>query len=310
MASGKLPPFWDVLKSRDVEDPVNIWIHRPLAYAFVALVYRTALTPNQITLLSMTIGITAGVLWFIGSPSLMLVGGVLLWTSSILDGADGILARAKQMHSELGRALDGSADMVVAIATVIAAFYHIWVQHRDPLHLPLMVVALSTAVMQIYLYDFYKESYMNSINPGWDGRTPGLAGVTSRLEKARAEGASFIVRFSLGSYVGMMTAQGRLRSLTNPRGERDHLRFTVNDETIRIFRRHNYGPMQLWSLVSLCPHTYLMATCAMFDRLDLYLWFRVVIGNALFVLAIVWQRVATDRTLRDLERIGAAPVRE
>ena len=37
------------------------------------------------------------------------------------------------------------------------------------------------------------------------------------------------------------------------------------------------------------------------------MWFRVVVGNAIFVTAIVWQRVATERTLRELERVGAGP---
>ena len=39
-----LPPFASVLKSKEVEDPVNLWLHRPLAYAFVAAVYRTPVT--------------------------------------------------------------------------------------------------------------------------------------------------------------------------------------------------------------------------------------------------------------------------
>jgi phosphatidylglycerophosphate synthase len=306
--AGKLPPFMDVIKSRDVEDPIGLWLHRPLAYGLVAAVHRTPLTPNQVTLISMLIGVAAGVLWLIGTPPLMLLGGVLLWSSAFLDAVDGLLARTKNMHSELGRALDGSADMIVAIVTVFAAFYHIWVKHHVWWHLPLMVIALLTAVAQIYLYDFYKECYLQSLDPQWDGVNQALAQTTAKLQKARTEGASWLSRFAWGSYVGMLTGQDRLRHLTNPLGRRDDVRFTVNEETIRIYRGHNYWPMQLWTLVSLCPHTYVMSTCAMFDRLDLYLWFRIAVGNAIFVAAIVWQRIATGRTLRDLERAGAPPV--
>jgi len=302
-----LPPFSSLLKSRDVEDPVNLWLHRPLAYGLVAAIYRTPITPNQITLLAMLCGFTAGALWFVGTPRLMLVGGALLWTSSILDGADGILARAKQLHSELGRALDGSADMLVAIVTVTAAFYHIWVTHHAVWHLPFMALALLTAVMQIYLYDFYKECYLDSTNPAWDGTTGGIAEVQARLERARAEGASLVTRFAWSSFVGMLTGQTALRNLTNPRGGRAGLKFPVSEETIRLHRRHNYWPMQLWTLVSLCPHTYIMSICGMFDRVDLYLWFRVLPGNAIFLAAIVWQRIATARTLRELEAAGLAP---
>ena len=50
-------PF--MLKSREVEDPVNLWVHRPLAYLFVAAIYRTSITPNQITFLALTVGTVA-----------------------------------------------------------------------------------------------------------------------------------------------------------------------------------------------------------------------------------------------------------
>ena len=47
-APAALPPFDALLKSRDVEDPVNLWVHRPLAYAFVAMIYRTRITPHEL----------------------------------------------------------------------------------------------------------------------------------------------------------------------------------------------------------------------------------------------------------------------
>lgn len=306
--AGKLPPLSQVRKARDVEDPVNVWVHRPLEYGLAALLIHTPLTPNMVTLLAMLMGIAAAVLWIIGTPTLMLAGGVALWSASILDGVDGIVARAKQMQSELGRALDGSADMVVAFVTVAAAFYHIWTTNRNPWLLPWMAVALVTAVAQIYLYDFYKECYINSLDPSWDGRTTTLVDTAARLEQARSAGGSWVARFAWSSYVGMLTLQDRLRGLTNPPGRRDNVRFVVSEEASQIYKRHNYWPMQLWAMVSLCPHTYIMSICAIFDRLDLYLWFRVVVGNAIFVLAIIWQRIATVSTLRDLQMHGVAPV--
>jgi hypothetical protein len=48
-----------------------------------------------------------------------------------------------------------------------------------------------------------------------------------------------------------------------------------------------------------------MASLGIADRLDLYFWLRLVGMNALFVITLVWQRIATARTLRELE--SAAP---
>jgi hypothetical protein len=135
----QLPPLRSVLKSGDVEDPVNRYVHRTLAYLFVKAIFRTRITPNMITLSTVIIGFSAGCAFIWGTPTAMFVGGVGIWVAAILDGADGILARAKNLHSEFGRALDGSADSIVAVFTVFPGFYHIWVTYHNPYHLALMV---------------------------------------------------------------------------------------------------------------------------------------------------------------------------
>src|SRR4029079_16528189 len=102
-------------------------------------------------------------------------------------GADGILARAKKLHSELGRALDGVADVVVAAATVFPAFFHNWQKEHDAIQLALAPVAIGTTWLQVYSYDFYKESYLSWLNPAWDGTSPALAEVRRRLADAEAK---------------------------------------------------------------------------------------------------------------------------
>ncbi|MDH4283475.1 MAG: CDP-alcohol phosphatidyltransferase family protein [Myxococcales bacterium] len=157
------------MKSNDVEDPVNRYLHRTLAYLFVKSIFNTRITPNMITLSTVVIGFAAGCAFIWGTPTAMLVGGICLWVAAILDGADGILARAKKLQSEFGRALDGSADTLVAVFTVFPAFYHIWVTHHNPYHLVLMVPALGLTVVHLATYDFYKEAYLRGTRPGQGG---------------------------------------------------------------------------------------------------------------------------------------------
>lgn len=308
MAVPSLPPFSTLLKSRDVEDPVNLWLHRPLAYGFVALIFRTPVTPNQVTLLALLVGLSAAACWIEGSRAAMLLGGVLLWTSAILDGADGILARAKQSFSDLGRALDGTADMVVAGATVGAAGYHLAVTPTNPWVLYLLPLAIASAVMHIDLYDFYKESYMTMTNPAWNGEPERVAHVAAMRARLDAEGASWVQRVAASSMLSFVTGQKHLVQLTNPWGVRDHLRFRVDAGSADAYRRFNRGPMRLWAAISLSPHSYTMAICGMFDRLDIYLWIRLVLANVLFVVVLLWQRSASRRALQDLEQRGLAPV--
>lgn len=295
MLSGKgLPPFSSVLKSREVEDPVNLWFNRPLAYGFVALVFRTPITPNQVTLLATVVGVVAAAGIVAGTPETLLWGGILLWTSAILDGADGILARAKKLQSEMGRALDGTADLVVAGAAILAAIYHLWVKHHSVEIFVLCVATVMSSVFHIYLYDYYKESYLTLTRTEGEGRFETRVEVTERLERLEREKASWVVRLAAKLYVDLLGNQHFAVSRTNPAGLREGLVYTLSPEVADIYRKHNRAPMRLWTWISLAPHTYLMAIFAMLDRFDIYLWVRLVLANVLLVIALVWQRKASN----------------
>jgi hypothetical protein len=66
--------------------------------------------------------------------------------------------------------------------------------------------------------------------------------------------------------------------------------------------------MRLWALVSLAPHSYLMAICAMLNRLDVYLFIRVFVMNGIFLVAVIWQRHATSKTIEELVGVDAIEV--
>jgi phosphatidylglycerophosphate synthase len=308
MSIPKLPPFESLLKSREVEDPVNLWLHRPLAYGFVAAVYRTSLTPNQVTLLALFSGIAAAMCFLVGSPGAMLWGGGLLWASAILDGADGILARAKNAFSELGRALDGTADAAVGVVTVAGAAYHLWVKHSDGMLMLALLAAFASAVLHIYLYDYYKDSFMLMTNPQWDGVPLRRADVRERLARYKAAQAGLPVLIASQLYVDLVSAQTAIVARTDPQGAREHLTFKVNEQSAEIYRRNNRGLVKLWALISLAPHSYTMSICAMVDRLDVYLWIRLLLCNALFVLALLLQRRASRKTRQEWAQLGLAPV--
>ncbi|MCB9730118.1 MAG: CDP-alcohol phosphatidyltransferase family protein [Deltaproteobacteria bacterium] len=295
----RLPPLSELTKSREVEDPVNVWVHRPLAYAFVWSVFKTPMTANMITFLSLVVGVMAGVMFIVGTPAAMVAGGLMLWSSAILDGADGILARAKHQQSQFGRALDGSADMIVAGVTVSAAVFHMWQRNHDLSQVLVAAAATGLTLVHLWLYDFYKEGYLRATRLDRGGEGEDSVQVARRIEEAHRQGPiiGFCVEKILVPYLQM---QERIVDLTNPLARshaRDLPRGPVTAET---YRRHNYGPMRVWTMVSLAPHCYLFSLFAVTDRIDLYLWLRLVVMNVLFLVALVWQKRATLRTLDEL----------
>lgn len=303
-----LPPLSHLLKSREVEDPINVWVHRPLAYAFVSLVRHTSLTPNGVTYLATIVGLGAAASWIVGGQPYMLIGGLLLWASSILDGADGILARAKNMQSQFGRVLDGTMDLVVAVSTVGAAGYHLYAKTGDLLYVALLAVALVLTLPQINLYDFYKESFLRMTRPERASDGESVAQVAEWADRLDRERGSLLQRLLVRHVMlGMLKGQDTAIRLTNPGARREGRTFVLNEESARIYREQNVGPMRGWAIVSLCPHSYLMAICGMFDRLDIYLWVRLFGMTGIFLTLLVWQRVATRRTQEALAKIGAEP---
>jgi hypothetical protein len=285
-----------VLKSREVEDPINLWLHRPLAYAFCKLIYRTPVSPNQVTLLAICLGLLAAVCWIEGSRDAMIWGGALLWISAIMDGADGMLARAKNLQSAFGRALDGTADMIVGLGTTAACLYHLFASGADWVLLALGVAATLMTGLQLNLYDFYKELHlrMTRLDRGGEGDTADKAEQLRR--RALSEPSPWYTRMAMNFYADYTRFQERLIRLTNPRALRLVSGVARTETSADLYRSLNRVPMRYWIAVSLAPHSYLFAIFGMFDRLDRYLWLRLTLMNLLLLCGLVVQRRATRRT--------------
>ncbi len=298
-----MPPLADVLKSREVEDPVNLWVHRPLAYAFCWLVYRTPMTPNQVTSIAILLGLAAAACWVNGSPSAMVWGGALLWSSAIMDGADGILARAKRMQSAFGRALDGLADWIVGLASVGACLYHLNAKgQQEELVLAIPVVLMT--VLMFNAYDFYKDLYvhMTRLDKRREGHT--IDELTQLRSSEAARQSAWYLRLAVFFYADHTRAQDKLVDTTNPAAKRLLLDAQRSPEGAAVYRAQNRLPMGFWKALSTAPHAYLFSIFGMFDRLDLYLWLRLVGLGVLALLALGLQRRATVRTVGAFQAQG------
>src|SRR5262245_36186141 len=106
------------LKPLEVEEPIDVWVHRPLAYLVARAAYPTPITPNMITFCSIVFGLLAGICLIVDFEHHLQWAGACIFASAITDCADGQLARMRQSFSAFGRALDGAADLVVAIVSV------------------------------------------------------------------------------------------------------------------------------------------------------------------------------------------------
>ena len=99
----------DGFMARHVERPLSLQISRHLA--------PTTITPNQISIVSIAVGLCGAPFFLSAYSSWQTVGALLLLVHSILDGCDGELARLKFQESRWGGVLDFWGDNIVHMAT-------------------------------------------------------------------------------------------------------------------------------------------------------------------------------------------------
>ena len=94
---------------------MDIWFNSIFSIKISSLLVKTFLTPNQITVLGLFIGLASGILFAQGNYWNILMGGVLLSITAIWDCCDGDVARLKFMESDFGEKLDTACDNIINI---------------------------------------------------------------------------------------------------------------------------------------------------------------------------------------------------
>ena len=96
-------------KSMDTEEFLDIYFNRPIGYAWALFFKRFGVHPNVVTILSIILGMAAGVMFYFPDMKHTLAGIFLLMWANHYDSCDGQLARLTGKKTRWGRMLDGFA---------------------------------------------------------------------------------------------------------------------------------------------------------------------------------------------------------
>jgi phosphatidylglycerophosphate synthase len=189
-AGQPVPQAATTTKPPEVEELVDEYLHRPLARRLVRVLARTPITPNQVTLLSALVGISAGVAVSRGArnPAALLLGGGLLFSSVVLDCCDGQLARLRGISSTTGAILDGIADYAVGIAMGVGASIYMAAVHGSPWLWLLGLAGIASSAVQSALFDHAKTRYIARVGGGYAEREECLDRVSASRARAWREG--------------------------------------------------------------------------------------------------------------------------
>lgn len=283
----------DVIKSPDVEDPVNLHVHRPLQLLLARPLVKTSITPNQVTFLSLCAGLGAAACIVEGSLYVRLAGAALLFASAILDGVDGMIARLKKTSSETGHAIDGASDYAVNVATTLAAVYHLGQTSGRPLLAAALGLGAHVAwAHHLMLYDFHCALYLRFYSGGkHQGGDRERAQKT--LEKVR-QGGSLFQRVLMTVFVWQLGNRQSLLAKVSPLGVRLSER-PADDGFGKTYVAAHRAPMRLWALCGNAPHMDLMVLAIALDRFEVYFVLRIVVFTLLALVATVWERRVLTR---------------
>lgn len=156
------------LKSKDTEEWLDVHFTRPIGLAFALLWHKLGVAPNYITVLSMFLGVAAGVMFYFTDFLHNLFGVMLLMLANFCDSTDGQLARLTNQKSMIGRCLDGFAGDVWFFAIYLAIVLRIWNQNMpgtsDPwgfYGLALAAIAgIVSHMQQSSLSDYYRQIHL------------------------------------------------------------------------------------------------------------------------------------------------------
>ena len=284
--------FKKTLKLAEVEELIDLYFYRPLAYLAVRAVFRTSITPNQITLFSIVVGLAAAACFGAG-PATAAAGAALYAASVILDCADGQLARLKKNGTRMGRVLDGVVDYIVGISAYIGIAVGLkppaWPASRWWL---LMVAAAASNIFHSIAIDYYRTRYLNVMLDTAHGEDEDSRSFAEERAALRAAGRRPLKRWAIGVYLRYLDVQRKTAVPARSNGPDWR---SKREE----FSAANAAIMRLWTLLGSSTQITLLIAAVLLGRFTYYFWAMIIALNLLAaVLYFVQNRI--DRRLEGL----------
>jgi phosphatidylglycerophosphate synthase len=200
-----------------------------------------------------------------------------------------MLARIKENGSRLGLILDGISDYIVSIAVYLGIGIGYASRSETPALLWTLVVgaALSNAI-QSGLLDFYRNRYLDITRDRDSVLEKDLDALRDEHDLLRREERKPVLRGLLWIYLRYSVLQQLLitqKQLRAPRPRANRAEFVRANRQIMFF----------WTFLGPTTQMSLLVVASLVNRLDLYLWAIVVVGNAAAVLLKLLQNGIDSR---------------
>lgn len=266
------------LKHTIFDETLTLYILRPIAFIFVKLLYPTNVTPNQVSLMSIIVGICAGFFFSRGDLTSFIIAGSLYFFCLVLDCVDGMIARLKKNGTAVGRIIDGVADYIVGIAVYIGlgigfskgiVSIDFW-PHATWLLLSLAAVS---HIFHAMIVDYYRVEFMShglgKVTSVWEEKKI----FTQEMERIKDMKGKWLDKFLIAVYLGYSHLQ-IFRMKKTEKYDRD------------AYFQSNKLMILLWFWIGPTAHVFVLIIAAILFRPIIF--FIYTIGVANLYMLILW----------------------
>ncbi len=241
------------LKPSDIEQRLDFYLYRRLAAYLVRAVLNTSISSNQITLLSLVLGISSAICYVLGFNPIL--SALLLLLAVVADCADGQLARARGGGSSRGAQLDGLADYLVGITLYIAVGYHLKSLLPELYVNIVMWFAIVSTFIQCYFFDLVKNLYLSQTELNFKGGVITFSEGKTYLEESLAnrnwlyiilDGILMIYLYGT-KLIKQFTSQTKLK-------DNEDSSIQTGKEAAKIYKQTHRLTMQLWTYLGYSTH--------------------------------------------------------
>lgn len=266
------------IKSNVSDELINTILIRPLAGLIVRLLYRTPVTPNQVTIAAILAGLSSAFFYAQGGASSTAAAGLLIALKDILDSADGQLARAKNQYSRAGRFLDSIGDFIVNCFVFAAIGWSLFRSTEDPVVFFWAVLGLAGITLRVSFHVFSIVSYLHLEGKYEKNR------IIEEITEEDRQGDAATLRLQQ-MFVAIYGWQDRLMLRID-----DWCRGRALREE---FRGRWYGDrisLRLSGFLGFGTELFVLTVFSLFNDLEMYLFVNMIVMNGIMAASIAYRR--------------------
>jgi phosphatidylglycerophosphate synthase len=282
-----LSEYKNSLKMIEVEEIFDLYFYRPLAFIIVKIVLPTNITPNQLTLSAIVMGILGGYFYANGSPYIpysYILGAVFYALFNILDCSDGMLARIKKNGTYTGRIIDGLADYIAAFAIFIGIGIGFCNNTNHPVFwwVILLLSGISNIVHSV-LVDYYRNRFLDHVLVREKTLDSELDTFQQEFNKIKDQKNKWFDKILIGLYLRYAAFQDKMT--TKP----DIVEIKISPE---VYYEKNKSIIRSWVILGPTTQITLLIICSIFNRFDIFFGIMIIGFNILaFINWLIQRRI-------------------